>query len=388
MEIRAQKNVLKNAVSAAKKALSKVVIQEERGHLLCDVVDDTLSFRSTNNDLKARCVIPVENISKENFSFTIDPKIFEKLISKIDIDSIHMSFDPKEFILKVYTTDSEKSFSSLQSFPPDKMLTFDYTTKTNKTVYPVNKEVLLFALNYASKFLAALKDDQKQFDYVIINKGIVYSANGSNKMGLIVFKAFEKIENIRIRKIILPLYISFVESLPGDDVNIIETDKDIGVESIDGTMYYSFLKSNTNPVNIPKEHIKSEGPYTRIDKNKLIKVIDRIMASNTSSTNTGIKIILSGSGESACLDVSLVSSLKITENFSCVRVDDDQNDIEHAVDYKIFKTILTSFDTDKEVRLHINDDGRAFKIYCSGEVAKNKFILVGIGSYAKIIKNQ
>ena len=177
MEIRAQKNVLKNAVSAAKKALSKVVIQEERGHLLCDVVDDTLSFRSTNNDLKARCVIPVENISKENFSFTIDPKIFEKLISKIDIDSIHMSFDPKEFILKVYTTDSEKSFSSLQSFPPDKMLTFDYTTKTNKTVYPVNKGVLLFALNYASKFLAALKDDQKQFDYVIINKGKIGRAS-------------------------------------------------------------------------------------------------------------------------------------------------------------------------------------------------------------------
>jgi hypothetical protein len=386
MEIKVQKAELKNAVSACKKALSKVVIQEERAHLLFTVKDSSMLVQATNNDLKAMCTLPVENVSQEDFAFTADPKILEKLLTKIDVDTIRIEFNKEEYILKVYTTESEKSFSSLQSFPPDKMLTFDTTPDPSKIVYPVNKEVLEFALSYAGSFLAALKEDQKQFDFVVLDKGIAYAANGSNKMGFIVFKAFEKMSNFKIRKAILPIFKFFANSLPGDEVNIIETSRNIGVESVDGSMHYSCLKSNTDPINIPKEHIKSEGPYVKIEKNRLLKILDRLMVNSTASSG-GVEIIVSGQGESACLEINLISSTKTTESFPCHRMNDDDSDpISHVVDYRIFKSILSSFSTDKEVRLHINDSNRFYKIYNSGEISGNKYILAGIGSYAKIIK--
>jgi hypothetical protein len=187
--------------------------------------------------------------------------------------------------------------------------------------------------------------------------------------------------------VVLPLFISFMEGIKTEDVKLIETDKDIGVESSDGAMYFSCLKSNIDTPNIPKEHIKSEGPYTTVDKNTLIKVIDRLMVSNTSSSNYGIELQLTGAGSDATLNINLVSSLKVTESFPCTRVNDDSSEeVSHVVDYKIFKSILTAFDADKEVRLHINEEAKFYKVYSSGEVKENKYVLVGIGSYAKIVK--
>lgn len=386
MEIKVAKTPLKSAITAAKKALSKVVIQEERGHLLCVVKDSEMSIFSTNNDLKAYCRISATNIGNEDFSFTIDPKLAEKLLTKIDLEEVKITLNPSDLVLTVFTTENEKSFSSLQSFPADKMLKFDPSESDRKS-YTVNKEVLTFALNYIGSFLAAIKDDQKQFDFVVLHKGIGYAANGTNKMGFIVFKALAAIENFKIRKVVLPLMLSFLEVIKTEEVCLTETDKDIGIESSDGMMYFSCLKSNIDTPNIPKEHIKSEGAYTTINKNGLIKVVDRLMVSNTSISNYGIELQLTGSGENSILNINLLSTLKITESFPCVRVNDENGqDTTHVVDYKIFKSILTAFDTDKEVRLHINDEAKFYKVYSSGEIAGEKYVLVGIGSYAKIVK--
>jgi hypothetical protein len=387
MELKIKTNVLKSSVSAAKKALSKIVIQEERAHLLCTVKDDTLLIQATNNDLKAVCRLSVDNVSKENFAFTVDPRILEKLLSKIDLDTVRVEFNQAEYTLKVYTTESNKSFSSLQSFPPDKMLTFDPTAETNRVAHPINKDTLSFALNYAGSFLAPLKEDQKQFDFVVIDKGFVYAANGTNKMGFFVCKAFEKLSNFKIRKAILPILRSFAESIPGDEINIIETGRNIGVESVDGTMHFSCLKSNSDPVSISKDYTRSEGPYVEVDKNKLLKILDRLIVSSTSVSSGGIELVVSGQGESACIDMSLVSTAKVTENFPCSRVKDDGADsVSHVVDYKIFKSILSSFETDKKTRLHISGDSKFYKVYNSGEISGNKYVLAGIGSYAKVIR--
>src|SRR4030043_1566701 len=129
MEFTVSKSDFKNAIGLTRKALSKVVIQEERGHLLLKVSGPTMTIQATNNDLKARCSIDVTNPSGEDFSFTADPKILEKLISKVEVQDINIEFDKSALTVKVYTTDSKKSFTTLQSFPPDKMLTFDDPTK-------------------------------------------------------------------------------------------------------------------------------------------------------------------------------------------------------------------------------------------------------------------
>lgn len=386
MEIKVQKATFKKAVSSARRALSKVVIQEERSHLLCRVSGLEMTIQATNNDLKAFCRIPLtENKGNENFSFTVDPKVIEKLFAKIDTSEVRIQYDPKDAVVKVYTTDSGKSFTSLQGFNPDKMLTFEGVINPAARKHTINKAVFVFTLNYAENFLSGEKEDQKQYDFITINNGVVFSANGMNKMGFIVFKVFEPVTNYRIRKLVAPMLLSFTESLEGSEIVLFETDKDYGVSNTDGSMYYSFLKSNIEPVPVPKEHIKSEGPYVTVEKNQILKVTDRLMASTTTSMGAGVELVLSDKGDTARIDISLVSDLKSTESVPCVRCNDESDqDVSHVLDYRLLKSILNSFSSDKPVRLHINDDKIFFKIYNSGEVEGNKYVLAGIGSYAKI----
>jgi DNA polymerase III sliding clamp (beta) subunit (PCNA family) len=386
MDIIVPKSKFKDAVSSARKAISAVVIQEERGHLLFNVRGPRMIVQGTNSDLKSRCTIDITNSTGEDFSFTADPKILEKMITKIDIEDINVNFNKDTLTVKIYTTDNKKSFGTLQSFPPDKMLTFVEHLKTDRSVYPVNKEALLFAIGYAKSFLADRKEDQKQFDFVVINGGVVYAANGLNKLGLIVFKTFAAVPGLKIRKLIIPQFLLFVKGLEGKEVNLIETDKDVGVESVDGTFYFSFLKSTVEATSIPKEHLKSTGAYTKVDKNRLLKVAERALITNSSTSMVGLELTLSGSKEDSILELKLVSNKVAVETITCNRIDDDSDQpLSHIVDYRMLKAVLNSFTTKDEVRLHINDQNRFFKVYSKGEVEGETYVLVGVGAYAKIV---
>lgn len=385
MEIVVPKTPFKNAIALARKALSSVVIQEERGHLLFVVRGPRMVIQATNNDLKARCTINITNTSGADFSFTADPKILEKLVSKVEVNDVYILFDEKDLTVKVYTTSTKQAFGTLQSFPPSKMLTFDEHLKSDRQETSVNKEALLFALKYAQNFLAGKKEDQKNFDFVIINKGIVYAANGSNKLGLIVFKTFEAVQDMKIRKLILPVYTAFVSGLEEKEVKLIETDKDIGVESLDGNCYFSFLKSKLDSQKIPVEHLKSEGAYTKIDKDRLLKVSERATITNSSATQVGLELTLTGSGDSSSLEIKLVSKKEAIETMTCSRVNDGDQAYSHIVDFRMLKAVLGSFSTKEEIRLHINDNNKFFKIYSKGEVDGEKYILAGVGAYAKIV---
>jgi DNA polymerase III sliding clamp (beta) subunit (PCNA family) len=386
MDIIVPKDDFKNAISLARKALSAVVIQEERGHLLFIVRGPKMIVQGTNNDLKARCTIDIANSSGEDFAFTADPKVLEKLASKVEVKDININFDKDTLIVKVYTTDTKKSFGTLQSFPPEKMLTFEEHLKTERAEYPVKKEALLFALKYAMNFLADKKEDQKQFDFVVINSGIVYAANGFNKLGIIVFKTFANIPGMKIRKLVLPLYMTFAKGLDGVDVKLTETDKDIGLESIDGKHYFSFLKSTLEAPNIPKEHLKSEGPFTLIDKSRLLKVAERAIITNSSAATVGLELTLSGSGDSSNLELKLVSNRVAVETVSCARMNDDGGEtISHILDFRMLKAVLNSFNAKEDIRLHINDKGRFFKVYSKGDVEGEVYVLAGVGAYAKIV---
>lgn len=388
MEIIAPKLVLKNAITLARKALSSLVVQEERGHLLFIVSGSQLIIKGTNNDLKAQCIVEIQNKTGEEFSFTANPKIFEKLISKAEVNDIHLLFDPSTCIIKIYTTENKRSYGTLQSFTKESMITFDFIKTSGYQEYEVKKDMLLFALKYASYFLTGKKEEQKHFDFVIINRGIVYAANGSNKLGLIVSQLFSKIPEIKIRKMVLPLFSSFAKGINEDIIKIIQTDKDIGVISSDGKYYFSFLKSTIETSEIPRHYLKSEGPYTLVDKNRLIKIADRVIITNNSTTIVGLNLKLSGSGDQSLLEIKLVSNREAIETMECKRVNDGKKIFEHIVDYRMLIPILNAFDTKEDVRIHINDNGKAFKIYSKGEIEKEKYILVGVGTYAKIERQQ
>lgn len=386
MEFTVSKSDFKNAIGLTRKALSKVVIQEERGHLLFKVNGPTMTIQATNNDLKARCSIDVTNSSGEDFSFTADPKILEKLISKVEVQDINIDFDKSALTVRVYTTDSKKSFTTLQSFPPDKMLTFEDPTKRVRTEHTVNKAALVFALEFADNFLAPKKEEQKQYDFVVINKGIVFSSNGTNKMGFVALKTLEPVIDMKIRKLVLPLYVSFVEGISDPEIKLIDTDKDIGIESLDGKFYFSFLKSTLESPQISREFLKSEAPYITLDKSRLLKITDRLLIGNSSSSMVGIEFNLTGDKDTSNLELKLVSTKEAVETIVCTRVGDTDQLINRVIDSRTLKAVVGSFDTDKDVRLHICDNGKSFKIFNSGDVEGNKYVLAGIGAYARIVK--
>lgn len=386
MEITVPKSEFKNAISITRRALSSVVIQEERGHLLFTVQGSSMFIQGTNSDLKSRCLIDIKNNSGQDFSFTADPKILERLVSKVEVNDIIIDLDTTTLILKVYTTGSKNSFGTLQSFPPDKMLTFEDPSKIERTEYVVNKECLIYALEYAKNFLADKKEDQKQFDFVVINGGVVYAANGYNRLGLIVFRTFAQVPGMKIRKLVLPVYLNFVKGVDGNEIKLIDTDKDVGLESMDGKSYFSFLKSTLEAPSIPKEYLKSEGAYTLIDKDRLIKVSERTVITNSSASAVGVELVLSGSGDKATLEVKLVSKRVAVETLTCSRIDDPSSDpVSHVIDFRMLKAILGSFSTDDNVRFHINDNSRFFKVYCKGKVGNETYVLAGVGAYAKIV---
>lgn len=386
MEITVPKSEFKNAISIARRALSSVVIQEERGHLLFTVQGSNMFIQGTNSDLKSRCLIDIVNNSGQDFSFTADPKTLERLVSKVEVSDITLDLDTTTLTLKVYTTESKNSFGTLQSFPPDKMLTFDDPKNVDRTEYVVNKECLIFALEYAKNFLADKKEDQKQFDFVVINGGVVYAANGTNRLGMVVFRTFAQVPGMKIRKLVLPVYLNFIKGVDGTEIKLIDTDKDVGIESMDGRHYFSFLKSTLEATSIPKEYLKSEGAYTLIDKDRLIKVSERTIITNSSVSSVGIEITLSGAGDKANLEVKLVSKRVAVETLNCTRVDDTSSEpVSHVIDFRMLKAILSSFSTDEVVRFHINDNSRFFKVYCKGKVGDETYVLAGVGAYAKIV---
>lgn len=386
MLITIDKSHLKDAVEFVKVALSKVIIQEERSHLLCRVYQEEMKVTATNNDFKASATLPVTNESKTEFAFTIDPKVIDKLLGKIGYDNIRIDFDQKEWVVKLYTTEKTESFSSLQSFPAERMLTFDDLVQNNRKDYLINKQVLEFSLNCLKNFLAPIKEEQKQFDFIKIDKGIAFAANGSNKMGFLVLKAFSKFDDFKIRKVAVPFFIAATEVVGEEDLKVFETDRDIGIESLDGKFYCACLKSNIQTLDLPKAYLTSKGPYTIIDKKALIKVLDRIAVVSMSVNVKVLQMTLNGSGEDAYIDVSSIINLKSTERIPCKRFDESTEPITHCVDYKMFRTILTSFDSNDDVKFYINEDGKSYKICCVNKLGAFEYGLVAVGAYSRIIK--
>lgn len=385
MIIIVSKTEFKDALSIAREALSKVIIQEERSHLLFEVSKGKLIITGTNNDFKARCIVNL-SASDSDFSFTSDPKVLDKLLSKIDSDEIKMDFDPEKMVLKVYTSDDNKSYTSIQSFPPDKMITFSESKPEDKSTITIDKEIFSSILRWSLNFMPPLKDSVKKYDFLILNDNIAYSANGSNKMGYIVSKMLKPFKNIKIRKSAIPILINVMESLPDENINFIETMNDLGIESIDGTVFYGFLKSTVEVPKIKTDFIKTEGNYVLVDKNKLIKTIDRLVATLSTTVEAGIKLDLKGSKDSAYLDLSLVSRLDSKETFNCKRMEDDSSEeFSHVIKYRHFRSILSAMESDEDLKLYINDNGKFFKLYKVGMFKTEKYLSLGIGSYFKLV---
>jgi hypothetical protein len=264
------------------------------------------------------------------------------------------------------------------------MLTFEPNPSRSSVLVP--RDTLLAALKYALHYLSAPKEDSKNFDIVSISKGILYAANGSNMMGFMVSGAFKPLDDIRLRKAIIPILYATLSSIKDENVSITHTQSDVGIET--ESVYFSSLKPAMDPSSVQTQHIKSEGAYTLVDRNLIIKHLERLVVSHTGNTDViGIEVKLCGSGESSYIDLSLMSSDSV-ERIPCSRVDDESSeDVTNIVEYKVFKAVLKSLGSTERVRLHINESGsKMFKVYDKGTIGSETFIQVGIGGFAKIAK--
>lgn len=384
MKIKVIKSDLRKAITSTRIALSKIVILEERGHLLFEVIDQKLSIKGTNSDFKAKSIVDLVESEGSDFSFTADPKILDKLLLKMDIDEVSIDFNQEDLSIKIYTSEDKKSFSTLQSFYPDKMLKVpdDLESRIAKS-QRVNKEALIFSLKYLKEFLPPIKEDHNQFDNIVIDKGHSYAANGSNKIGFVTFKTFEKLDSYRIRKSAVPLYATFLKCVEDEEVLLIESDKEYGVSDINGVSYFSFLKSSSDTLSISKEYIKSSEPYITISKKNLQKTLERLLITHMSSMGAGINFSLNNKDEECFLEATLISNNKSIERIPCKIVGSLDKDIDRLVLFDLFKSIIWSLNTEKDIRLHIIDNDTYFKTHSSGEVDGNKYILTGVGTYAK-----
>jgi DNA polymerase III sliding clamp (beta) subunit (PCNA family) len=387
MKLVVSKDLLKDAVAIASKALSKAVIQTERGHLLFIVSGSTMRISGTNNDLKSQCIVPLISCDSD-ISFTVDPKVLEKLITKIDHDNLSMEFESSNLTIKIYTTEDESSFNTLQSFPTDKMLTVGAVDKALNVSHTINKELFSRVLTYAWKYLETSKEENKKFDFIIVNNGVIFASNGLNKMGFLIATDFKGINNIKIRKQAVPLFMFVVKSIKGNSIILGEQDNDVVIKTEDSQVYFSCLKSTVEAPKINLDYLKKDGPYTEINRTDLIKKLNRLTVSKLSTNSAGIEMTLSGAGDTASLELALLSNLKAKEKIGCKRVDDTSTqDVSHIVDYKLFLTEISSF-LEENIHLYINASNASFKIH---EVTKDeekglKYITVGVGSYSRIIK--
>lgn len=390
MKFSINKEELKKAITIASKALSKNVIQVERGHLLVNIADNKAIFSGTNNDLKASVEISLLNCESDtSFLFTVDPKILNALITKIDLEIISFDFNVEDLTLKVITSEDGKSFNTLQSFPTSKMLTVDSAQKPLDTEHIISTSILRSSLDFCQNYLE-MKEENKRFDFVIFNKGVVFGSNGLNKMGFFVSSDFKEIENFKIRKIAVPLISSILNKIESKTVLIGEHDNSVVVKTRDSQIFFSCLKSSVESPKISLDMLKKGDPYTVIERVALNKKIKRLLAAKTALVGSGIELTLDGAGDNATLQLALLANLKAQETVQCSRVDDPTTeDITHIVDCKLFQSIIDSFE-DKNISLYINTQLPYFKIH---EVFKNeendtKCMKVGVGSYSRIVKNR
>lgn len=342
----------------------------------------------TNNDTKAAIDLELlENDHPEQYSFTADPRIMDKLITKIEMDSIVMEFDPEELTIKVYTTENKKSFNTMQSFPITKMLNVDGIDQPLDTEYTVTTEIFRKALVFCQNYLE-MKEENKKYDFVIINKGVVFSSNGLNKMGFFVASEMKPISNLKIRKVVVPTLIYMLGKIDSEQVIVGEQENNVVVHTPDKSVYFGFLKSSVESPKISLDMLKKEGPYTVVNRVELSKKLKRLYSTKTSISGSGIELNLSGAGADAQIDLALLANLKARETVACERVDDESPDEQqHILDCKLFENAVNSFVGDT-LNLYINVDSPFFRIY---EVVKNeekdyKYITVGVGSYSRIVK--
>jgi hypothetical protein len=338
-EFTAKSEELKKAFSVVSMAAEEGATETIGGHALFNIKGGDLYLYTTDKDKMAMASVKLTAQTTGNDQetpFTSDPKKILALLNSSEEGIIRFVYDQESKTLNVYASEDKDSYLSFASFNPKDFLTFDNELSAAKEIKKVNAGVFLSGIKFSQGFLPT--DENKKFNNAFIINGIMYSSNGSNRIGAFESPEFTGIISMILRKIMLVPIATLIDKTDATDISIRETEKVLVILSDDGNYAFGFRKSLIEPPKFPISTEKPIFPAINMDRNTVIKKLNRL--SITSTGEIGIKFTV----DKETMTLNTVTDRKSVENMTCKRVSGSDN-VDFSFECKLLKTCLGLFQT-------------------------------------------
>jgi hypothetical protein len=333
IEFVAKSEELKKAFSVISMATEEGATETIGGHALFSIKNNQLSLCATDKDKMSMVTL---GVTADDCQFTSDPKKILALINTTESENIRFTYDTESRTLNVYASEDKDSYLSFASFNPDEFLTFDNEFTSSKEIKTVNAGVFLSGIKFSQGFLPS--DENKKFSNMFISKGVIYSSNGSNRVGAFESPEFSGISSIIFRKAMLAPIANLIDKTNITDIIIRETEKVIVLFSDDGKYAFGFRKSLVEPPKFPISTELPTFPAIGIDRNILMKKLNRL--SITSPGEMAVKF----TAENESLSLVTIADRKSFENMPYKSIS-SKDKLEFSFECKLLKTCLGLFQT-------------------------------------------
>ena len=306
-------------------------------HALVKIQDTKATVYATDGDRMAYSnFTPAE--ADGTFEFTVDPKKMLEVINSTDTDSIKITYDQEAKTVSVYDSENSESVLSFPSFNSEEFLTFDSEMGKAIPMGSVDSEMLQMGLKFIQGFLPVEKNPKSEkYTRLYASKGVLYGANGANKIGAFQSNELTPLDELIIRRNMLEPIAGkkgLLEQSGSSKISIITTSNMVFLTSSDNSCGFGFLRTNDA---IPKYPISIDNPQCNgfnISRPGLIKKLDRLAITSAN----GIK----ASVENEILSMATVTERVSKDSIAC-KILRGTEKFEYTFDHKLMGSILGLF---------------------------------------------
>lgn len=274
LEFYIQKKSLENAMKIA--FLSTEAAENLlTGHCLFTINGNDLKIYAT--DKKNRLArISLEISSDCNLKFTADPRKILKLLKTADSDSIKILYDPSNFTIQIFLSNDTESFISLVSFDPVLYAPIEDTFDKAYDLKTVNAGSFLGGLQFIKGFLM---DKHPKFSNMFLSKGVMYGANGSNKVAAFQSPDLDELDELVFPLVSLPAISNMITMLDLQEITIGSSSNHIFISSEKKDFIFGFSKIQLSAPKLPITIDEPDFDGWEIDRSIFIKKLTRLLLS-------------------------------------------------------------------------------------------------------------
>lgn len=391
MKAKVLKSEMRAALALVKHALPEKPLIEVDGHVRMEMRPGRIVLRTTDGMLAARAYVSATCDSDSVHEFPVDPKRIEKALSKSETsEDITLEWLEEESAIRVYSRDTGKAFVTFPTLSIRKMAKFpDILSYEPAETVLVEGDLVSESMEFVEAYLPAPREDGRAFDLAVINKGVVYGCNGINKRGYLVAKEFKGVTDLELHKKQVPKLAKMFRSKSGVSFSMSHDESRVVFRSECGNFEVVVLKSRKKAGDVNTSYIRADGPYCEVAKASLVRSLDRSTIASYEKVGhpIGIYLKLIGSEGAASIETQLVTDSKLDtlDSISCARHKDTDAEINHVIDYRLFKDIVNSMGPNDKLRLYINDqDLKFFRIFSSEACGSTTCAKIGVGAYSRV----